>query len=574
MQWIVDQQRASRNVCRAATWLLVLLVGVSGCRRTDGTKKPESKSAEPVAATQDARSLRNLQNAMSALQPDKLGVSSDPERAIAMLNEWKEAARQEAEKAGRGWTARNPHDLISSLPEQWQDRIKQKRFVERDAGHIRDSVWASKAAQFAAGGAQRDLDRVVNLFEYVVRNIQLLPANRVHVPLTVFDTLVLGRGSAADRAWVFAELLRQRRIDSVVLTFGRGIPSNEPTWLLVGVLAEKDILLFDPQLGVPLAADAVEPLSALPRRPMTLRQAQMDDAPFEQLRADTGDRFPLRSASFAKAQVQMICQTSLLSDRMHQLQSELSGDLSAIVSDPLEDSTDEPGLFSRVANHPAATWSAENLVIWSYPEQRLDAGTRLKPEEQKELSRWLSSLSAPVRIAELDVNKEGQPIGLKYSKPEGHLRRLRFQQIQGQWEEAVQGFVAVQLYEIDPPTSKELTAISATDKRLLREHVRPDIRNLHMRAVDDACFWLAQSQNEQHRAQATYRQCESYLERHSSGPWAEAAAFLKAVTLAGQKQWKGAIQALKDSEEEAPDYATRLLLTARWKRLLAAGADE
>ncbi len=569
-----------------AATLLSLALMCCGCMPAESAKKSTSKSEAAAEQEAESRTLRNLQNAIANLQPDKLGISTSPEQAIAILNEWARGAKRLAEKNGLGWESTKPHNLLKSLPKEWIEQVSLSQFVARDAMYLRDCLWAGQATKFGAGGAESDLDIVVNLFEFVVRNVDLIPNGRRHVPLGPFEVMLLGRGTVEERAWVFAELLRQRNIDAVILTPRRGAnDANDERHILVGVLFEKDILLFDPALGIPLPADSAAPKSALPRLPMTLRQATRDSELLAAVASDSGDRFSLTAAMLAAAQVELICHTEQLSSRMQQLQQGLAGEQSAVVSDPLEDTTDQPGLWSRVAKHPAATWSADDVAIWSLPESVREAASHLAPEQSEELAKLSASLSAPIKIKLVKVDEEKRTMDLEFTKPERALFKLRMQHVIGHWPEAVQGYLAAQLYDVEPPTAKnfmrvspdgkqreEISIVSTLDKQNLRllmmQPANKNIRNLHLLAGDDACYWMALCQFEQNRLRAVVDQCRVYDNQHSSGGWVNANRWLMATALADQKKLKEAIRSLKEFDEDTPSFVGTRVLSARWKRLL------
>ena len=67
-----------------------------------------------------------------------------------------------------------------------------------------------------------DLERAKNLFDWTVRNIQLEPDDPNRIPQFPWETLLFGRGTATERAWVFILLLRQLDIDAAVLAVDEG----------------------------------------------------------------------------------------------------------------------------------------------------------------------------------------------------------------------------------------------------------------------------------------------------------------------------------------------------------------
>ena len=124
----------------------IISCGIVGCSEPTPTKKVEKKTDAKSIAAADARSQRNLQNAIAALQPDQLGISSDPERAIAVLNEWADAAKKEDEQNGTQWAPRRSQQLLKSLPKDWVEQALLDKFIQRDGMYLRDCFWANKIA--------------------------------------------------------------------------------------------------------------------------------------------------------------------------------------------------------------------------------------------------------------------------------------------------------------------------------------------------------------------------------------------------------------------------------------------
>jgi hypothetical protein len=171
---------------------------------------------------------------------------------------------------------------------------------------------------------------------------------------------------------------------------------------------------------------------------------------------------------------------------------------------------------------------------------------------------------------------------LKFGMPERTLMKLRLDHVLGQWPDVVAGYLGVQLYEIDPPVAKNLeqvsvdgkqrqpVAIVSTDeKRILRGAIPPHIRNLHLKAGDDACYWLALCQFEQNHTKVAIEQCRAYLDRYSSGSWPDGAKSLLATCLAKQNRLNEAIRAINDVDEDSPDFAHHKVLiagAAYWRR--------
>ena len=131
MQVAVESRRSLRENVGVVALLLLLTIALAGCGRPALEKKTEKKPDAQATQEADARMQRNLQNALTALQPDQLGISSDTERGIAMLEEWSAAAKRQAEKTGERWEPRQTHRLLKSLPKEWVERATLDKFIRR-----------------------------------------------------------------------------------------------------------------------------------------------------------------------------------------------------------------------------------------------------------------------------------------------------------------------------------------------------------------------------------------------------------------------------------------------------------
>ena len=89
-------------------------------------------------------------------------------------------------------------------------------FSQRDVAHIRTSLLMKAIVDDVTKGLDNDVDRAGVLFDFVTRNVQLV-ADENALPLTPYEMLIFGEGTAADRAWIFAGLLRQLKLDAVIV---------------------------------------------------------------------------------------------------------------------------------------------------------------------------------------------------------------------------------------------------------------------------------------------------------------------------------------------------------------------
>ncbi|WP_197528135.1 transglutaminase domain-containing protein [Posidoniimonas polymericola] len=198
------------------------------------------------------------------------------------------------------------------------DALNRNSFADHEGRLIQQAAWCRDIGSWAAGDAFDPLPRATRLFDWVVRNVTLTDSPRVrnHHP---WETLLYGRGGAAQRAWLFAQLCRQQRIDCCVVTLPIGEGSDE--WLWCGVVDHGELYLFDPQLGLALTTPADEPiaLSSLREDPSLLRGFDRPDSDY-----------PVSADALAQASFAVVSEPLTMSSRAAQLQEQQSGS-SAIV---------------------------------------------------------------------------------------------------------------------------------------------------------------------------------------------------------------------------------------------------
>lgn len=140
--------------------------------------------------------------------------------------------------------------------------IATLRFTPLDMQAIKQATWMRLTSQWARGEAHREIDRAQALFDFVVRNIDIVASDAdANFPTQQpWQTLLLGRGTITDRAWVFIELLRQQRIEACLLypcQNDNELGNNELGKLWgIGVLVEEELYLFLAEDGVPVPGNA------------------------------------------------------------------------------------------------------------------------------------------------------------------------------------------------------------------------------------------------------------------------------------------------------------------------------
>lgn len=263
-----------------------------------------------------------------------------------------------------------------------------------DVDYMKQGVWLKDISQWARGEKQQALERVKNLFDWTVCNVDLT-RNRnnpfglgaaVEVPLQYpWQTLLLGYGTVWDRAWIFIELLRQQRIDACLITTmvpsgGEGEPDVPMTWA-VGVYLEGELYLFLPMYGLALPGPEglchAEDGSLEYKSVATFSQVLKDDRLLRQMDMSEDQKFPLTSQQLARSTALIVASPETASLRMKVIESELSGEQNMVLSTNTNEQRrvlDKLGYF-------------QTIDIWKYP-------LRVK-FEQILMSRVTSEMLAP-----------------------------------------------------------------------------------------------------------------------------------------------------------------------------------
>ena len=122
--------------------------------------------------------------------------------------------------------------LRTQLSEGLLREAEKPTWTLRDARHLEDSMMYYAIAS-RVGGTGDDLDRVRRVFDWVVQQIQLVPAGSLgsrQLPQAIarpYDLLVRGmatesEGFWAERSWLFIALCRQLGVDAGLVTYTKG----------------------------------------------------------------------------------------------------------------------------------------------------------------------------------------------------------------------------------------------------------------------------------------------------------------------------------------------------------------
>ncbi len=579
--------------------LAALLPGLAGCSQSAPSTGTGSAPAPATAntATTD-RGQDDEPNACDELlkslfdvyRIDKFETTFDVSIGANRLNDWY-----------RGCAIRAASDPTSKLPEATRKLfsgaqlalMSGDQYRTRDASHVRDCVLFSAVAnrlmKSPQTGGQNELDRARAAFDHVVATLQLQLRHSADLPFTPYELYLLGKGTANDRAWLFVNTLRALRIDSVLL-----IPANaedpgmtgDPTPFLVGALIEGEVYLFDPLLGIPVpgpqSGEGVV-------RPATLKQVQAQPTLLSDL-GSTEKPYPLTSADLAQPVVLFVGDLSYYSSSAQALQQVFAGEHSVLISDPLEDVDNVPGLWSRLIAAGQGTWNADSLRLWKYPQDQITRSLALDDEAKERRKglklRFMAYLVAtpiPEMPGKFVVSgsKESRDPTLKgldsrdagvggFARTEsrttsGRQMEGRLAQVAGNLSEALRAYVEVQ------SNSREILQIP-DNNLLMDKRLGPiNVKLFHALAIDDAAYWSGLCQLEQGQYGPAANTFDRYLRQANRiSEWTRQARRMKGVALAAQGKFAEAAQVFEEIPEDDPEAPGLWQLSKAWRA--AAGS--
>lgn len=478
---------------------------MAGC--TSQKEKPAEKSTVDTTASAEDECQSRLATAVKRVSPDSLATQTRREPVVNAMNAWMAACGETDVRALKISDAN-----LAYLSEATKRTASTIRFSENDILYVRDamilkglteSVW--KQADAAASGSATDKARVVGLFQHLVRNISLIPASEARVPSGLYEVMMTGRGTVDDRIWAFAEALRQRQLDMVLLkaaspsTAAGSIPDSAD--LLVGVIVDKTCLLFDPLRGtaVPKAEDS----AALVTDPATHEILAGNDR-------------------WKNGEILAVCHPSAAAPRMLVLQNRMSADDTVVLYEELAGGTSEiRPLKDRVSEVTGNVWPAEKLKLWDVPEQRVAAAATLTEQQKQDYTLLMRPFDSPFERESLAIEKlitdpsvdeskmsDEEKLALRsealekvleradalFGRPSRRLLKARVAQISGDFELGViQDLQQIRIaclqekVELDIPLDQKRAAVIpfALPKSIL---------DVQKSAVSDTLYWTALSQ--------------------------------------------------------------------------------
>lgn len=497
---------------------------------------PGAKPAEPAAAVTNRETERQLTAILTGLSPELVVISSDRLDRVAELGQWA------GEAFAKGDAATVTIDEAANA--KWFNgealkEVNDPSFSLRDGHHITLANLAGEVVTRLSQNTSDPLVQIDELFRFVVRETMLIPdSHDSQLPGTPFETLLIGRSTAAGRAWALGTLLRQLRIDAVILE-----PKSKPDAWIIGVISPAgDVLLYDPRLGT-CVPGAVGPegfakaasLELIQLKPELLRELDTEAA-----------AFPLQAEDLSAINVKLITDSSASSQRMAKLQTMIAGSLMEVFDGVGKNPLREIGLADRViAAGAKGRWSAGDVSVWAYPEQQAKAFMSSGAEEGPAWKGISQVFAGPVALTQVRKQTKGESEAASETdvqRSKAPLRLIRVLQLEWKTQDAIKGYLPIR-------TSSGGLSMATRDPELQEKLAAAMPRNV--KAADFATFWTAACQA-QENPQFVPHTLGQYISFFPQGEMVPAVAELWATSLVLAGDQAGAIRLLESGQQRTP----------------------
>jgi len=458
------------------------------------------------------------------------------------LNQW----LRNLPDAGGDWQA---DKLLGDLPANIRESktlaslvspkaLQDDSFRPIESRELQQAIWLRDISHWAKKNGLTDIEVASELFDWTVRNIQLDEPGSAAVVHQPWQALMYGHGTAAQRAWVFAELCRHQQLQVVMLGLGNtadaklGDTGKEPAprWWLPALFSEGQLYLFDIRLGLPV-------LGKEPGGVATLATLTDDPSLLEKLNLDTKQTYPVGAEDLKHVEAWLVASPLQLSRRAALLQQALDGDDFVVLS---------------VDNRPVAQELAEHshissVSLWPEPWKAILEESEMKPADRLAAAqRFLVFAQRPrlwkARVLHFQGTKE-----VPLADREDPLAQPKY----GHRE-------AAQLYH-DPRIRPPETKLKSLD---------PTRQLVYRRAKGDASYWLGLLSYDRGKYEVAANWLEKRtLEATPEGPWTAGARYNLARTYEAQGKLTEAIELLK--ADNSPQRYGNLLRARQLEQQLA-----
>ena len=561
-----------------------------GCTESGNPSAQNSGDNGQQSELTEAEKCRTrLSSAIRRLQPETFALLSSRDPAANGLNAWLASCGGE-----QLMEMEVSEPTLTVLPASLHPIISAPRFSISDTQYIRDCIGMRRLADELgrrSGSGATEEDRIGSTFDWVVRNVSLTGNDEQQFPLELFDVLTLGRGTPEDRAWILAELLRQREIDVVIIRpNGESSGANDESeslietadWLLAVVLAS-DVFLFDPVSGMPVA-DPNDTAVVAP--------------------APAGLEVLEGSDRWKKITIQVVAQPMAFATRMFVLQEQLAAEDSAVFYEELAGGTTEiRPLVERVRSAGGELFANASIELWDYPEQQAAAAASRAQDQElayaqlmkpfdapferrdmrkvpdlADFSRMPEELSAEEREAKLESQLTAELVNAFQSSdtmfgvPSHRLRKIRIRQVMGgDLAASIRELQQIRLASMEVSVSFRITEAIARelslppDQEIFEFPMPPAILNVNRSATGACLYWTAVCQIEQQQYGAAIATLQNYRRQYPDGQWKYASLVQEGLAELAEGNTQAAVDRLNEANQ--PDFPEQSRVQSLLKRL-------
>ena len=513
--------------------------------------------------TPDEQALTNLVERINQWLRGRVDASGDP------------AAPEEKDPLGdrRRW---HPEPLVETLsgslrtvellaPMLRVESLRNDPFLQTDGRLLQQAIWLRDISDWAKGSALADVEVAKALLDWTVRNVQLVrqgpPEQSQHetIALHPWQVLMVGRGTAQQRAWVFAELCRQQQLDVVMLAVSaanrdgsqekdaaRPLANESPQpegiasdligsrrgvgsqWWLPALWSDGQLWLFDTVLGLPI-------LGPDGRSVATLEEVVADDRLLRRMDIGPRNTYRIEGSWLAHIETHLVASPMQLSRRALLLEQALEGEEGVVLASQARRLADE------LRTHP----SIAKVRLWEAPFRAMLEEQTIKPRGRQQAALRFAVFAQRPKLWKARV------LHFQGFKP------VPFQQRNDPLAEPRKGHHnALRLYQdrdIRPPDAQ---------LRLLK----PEKQVIYRTAKEDASYWLGLLCYDMEKTDSALFWLEDRtLSVSPQGPWASGASYNLARTYEALGKWEKAIELLESGQ--SPMRHGNLLRARRLRKL-------
>jgi tetratricopeptide (TPR) repeat protein len=352
------------------------MLAACGCQDTNRSQRSTHVNS---ATSRDQLNDQNLQNAFDVLRnTGEFQTADSLLTVVGRLNQWTQQKQPLAD-----W---QPEPILETLPQDLRDlptvrNLAELKFPPIDGPELQQTIWLSAIAERARGQESQPLPIAQALFDWVVRNEQIERDVNMTVPHLPREVLVLGHGTASDRAWIFTLLARQQGLDVVELAIAGKEPTDEPRLWTSALFLDGELYLFDTRLGLPIAGPEGKPVA-------TLRDVLTDESLLRSMDLDPQRLYPIHAEDLQHVVALVEASPMYISQRMQLVETELPGKETLVL-------TARPSaLAEQVKSHPGIT----GVQAWRLPYDRLKKQTQMDRETQAKFMAEVAPFQVPSSV--------------------------------------------------------------------------------------------------------------------------------------------------------------------------------